>query len=168
MAFEPPTKTRQFRAVDLENSVPPPYILKALNDDDSEWNLVEQRPRTTLTQAGSGQGFLPETTTVVFEDGKKRWFDPNDPVLVADVTARLGGDKQHIREVGDGNGWDLTEEENKDVFTRGGVARVVVYYEGDEAIEARRFEGGKQKTFPFTGKGAKTAAISWLKHNPHS
>lgn len=164
MTFQPPPKTRQYQAGWLENSAAPPYLLKALDDDDSDWNLVEINPRTTLMPSPDRTGFMPETTTVHFSDGKIRFFDPKDPVLVGDVTERLGGDRQHLREVADGhgwNGWDGPLDKDIDVFVRGDVT-VRVHYEGDSAVEALRFHGGKQKTFPFTFPGAKSAALNWL------
>ncbi len=166
MAFEPPPTTKQLRAVEVENGANPPYLLKALADDHSEWNLVEENPQTTLVPRGDGTGFLPEVTTFKFADGSTRWFEPNDPVLIGPVTDRLGGDRQHIREVAEGHGWDRSaDEEDKDVFTRGAF-RVEVHYEGDTAETALRFHEGVQKTVPFTGRGAKPAAINWLEADP--
>jgi hypothetical protein len=145
----------------VESSVAPPYLLKALDDDDSEWNLVEKSPRTTMMPTPDRTGFMPQTTTVDFADGKTRFFDPNEYVLIGPVTERLGGDRQHISEVADGHGWERSAGEDKDVFSRGEYG-VEVYYEGETAVEALRFYQGKQKPFPFTGAAAKSAAINWL------
>ncbi len=161
MAFQPPPTTRQFRARELENGASPPYLLKGLEDDDSEWNLVEKDPRTTLMPRGDGTGLMPETTTVHFSDGKTRFFEPNEYVLTGPVTERLGGDRQHISEVADGHGWDRSADEDKDVFSRGEYG-VEVHYEGDAAVIALHFHQGKQMAFPFTGAAAKSAAINWL------
>lgn len=165
MAFQPPAETRQRQALWLENTEAPPYLLKALDDDDSEWNLVDKRPQTTLMPRGDGEGFMPETTTVHFADGKTRFFDPKEYVLVGPVTERLGGDRQHIREVADGhgwNGWDGPPDTEKDVFVRGDAA-VEVHYEGDTAYFARRLQQGTEQGLPASGEGAaKSAAINWL------
>lgn len=167
VAFEPPRTWQQLPAVHVENGANPPYLMKALEDDDSQWNLVEENPRTTLqlSRADEGAGFMPETTTFKFADGKTRWFGPNDPILIGPVTERRGGERQHIREVAVSHGWDWDwlhdDGEDKDVFTRT-EWRVEVNYEGDDAGEALRFHRGEQKTFPFTGRGAKSAAINWL------
>jgi hypothetical protein len=166
MAFEPPPTTKQLRAVEVETGAHPPYLLKALDDDDSEWNLVEQSPQTTLMPRPDRTGFLPETTTFKFADGKTRWFHPNDPVLVGTpVTHRLGGDRQQIRELAVAHGWEWDwlhdEGEDRDVFTRAEWRVEVVYEENNTAYEALRLHPTR-KTTPFTGQGAKPAAISWL------
>lgn len=141
-----------------------------MDDPDSEWNLVETTPITALMpKPDRGTGFMPETTTVYFADGKTRWFDPNEYVLTGPVTERLGGDRQRIREVADGHGWDgwdAPPDTAKDVFRRGDDT-VEVDYEGDTAYFARRLHKGTQKGFPGSGEGtAKTWAISWLSQPP--
>ena len=70
VTFEPPSTWKQFRAAYVENGAKPPYLMKALDDNDSEWNLVEENPRTTLQPSGAdeGTGFLPEATTFKFAD----------------------------------------------------------------------------------------------------
>ena len=64
------------------------------------------------------------------------------------------------------HGWDWDwlhdEGDDKDVFTRAEWRVEVYYYEGDDAGEALRFHRGKPWTVPFTGRGAKSAAINWL------
>lgn len=120
---------------------------------------------TTLMPDPDRAGFMPETTTVHFADGKTRFFDPNDWLLVGPVTERLGGDRQHIREVADGHGWagwDSPPDAAKDVFVRGDSA-VEVDYEGDTAYFARRLHRRTEQGLPSSGEGAaKAGALNWL------
>jgi hypothetical protein len=161
MAFEPPPRTTQLRAIDLTNAGTP-YLLKGLDDDDSDWNLVETKPIGTLTPNLGAAGSHLEVVTVTFDDGSVRWFEPHEPVLIGPVTNRIGGDRQQIREVADGHGWDSQLNEHRDVFTRN-LFTVEVSYEGDTADTALHFRERRQITaFPFTGPGAKSAAINWL------
>jgi hypothetical protein len=104
MAFEPPPRTTQLRAIDLTNAGTP-HLLKGLDDDDSDWNLVETKPIGTLTPNLGAAGSHLEVVTVTFDDGSVRWFEPHEPVLIGPVTNRIGGDRQQIREVADGHGW---------------------------------------------------------------
>jgi hypothetical protein len=157
MTFQPPLRTTQLRAVDL-TSAGTPYLVKGLDDDDSAWNLVEARPICRLVPP------LPQEVTVIFTDGAVRVFEPQDQVLVGPVTNRVGGDRQEIREVADGHGWDRPPNDTKDLFTRG-MFQVEVFYVGDAADTARHIRGGQQLPYTATGRGAKTTAISWLTSN---
>jgi hypothetical protein len=156
--FEPPATTRRMRAIDA-TTVPTPYLLKGLNDPDSEWNLVEERFYGRLVPG------IPEDVTVTFADGTKRRFHPNDHVLIGPVTNRIGSDRQEIREMADLYGWERTSDDSKDLFARG-LFSVEVYYEGDTAELARHIRVGEQVAPDFTGPGAKVAALGWLKPPP--
>jgi hypothetical protein len=58
MAFQPPPRTTKLRAIALTNAGTP-YLLKGLDDDDSAWNLVEERPIASLMPKPDRTGFLP-------------------------------------------------------------------------------------------------------------
>lgn len=165
MAFEPPLVTRQFRAVEVENAAKLPCLLKALDDPDTKWDLVEEKPQTTMATA-PGTGHLPPITTVRFANGTTRHFNPSDQVLVGPVTNRRGGDKQEIREVAVGHDWEWDwlhdEGDDRDVFNRGDWRVEVFYEENNAAYEALRIHP-ITVTMPFTGTGAKVAALNWLK-----
>jgi hypothetical protein len=148
--------------------VSPPYLLKALDDPDFKWGLVEERPETTMHSV-PGVGHMPPLTKVPFANGITRDFNPTDLVLIGPVTARRGGDKQEIREVAVGNEWDWdwlhdqADGRDRDVFVRG-KWQVEVFYEDDTAYEA--LHKGPRPTMPFTGPAAKTAALNWLRASP--
>jgi hypothetical protein len=77
--------------------------------------------------------------------------------------ADIEGDRQEIRAVAKANGWHhvpVTDDDSKDVFTRGGW-RVDVYYDGDEATAAVRFRMG-QEVARVSGRPTKATVISWL------
>lgn len=74
-----------------------PYLVKALDDDDSAWNLVNERPICRLGSAPDRKGFLPQEVAVTFVDGSVRMFEPRDPILIGTVTSRLGGDSRDPR-----------------------------------------------------------------------
>jgi hypothetical protein len=156
MAFEPSPAARPMRAISLANW-PTPYLLKGADDDDSSWNLVEQVPIASFVPG------LPEGVTVKFADGDVRLFEPNDQVLVGDVTNRLGGDRQEIREVAEANEWQRVDDpsRHRDVFSRG-MFKVEVHYEDDTALWADRFRGTTQIAGVPSGSG-KVAAIEWMK-----
>jgi hypothetical protein len=78
-SYESPARTRQHRAADLAG-MSPPYLFKALDDDDSAWNLVQERPICSLVPTPDGQ--LPPEVTVTVADGTVRVFNPDDQVLV--------------------------------------------------------------------------------------
>jgi hypothetical protein len=55
-----------------------PYLLKALDEDNSAWNLVSETPIGRLVPSPDKKGFLPEEVTVIFADGTVRLFNPQD------------------------------------------------------------------------------------------
>jgi hypothetical protein len=147
---------------------PPPYLLKGLEDDDSAWNLVENRPVVALTPArpGKNEGFLPEGATVIFADTSVRWFESNEWVLTGPVTRRLGGDRQELREVAEAREFEWSPGDERETYHRGSFS-VEVDYEGDTAIFARRRQAGAEIGMPFSGPGARVAALDWLtRYNP--
>lgn len=167
MTFEPPdsSSTKQFRAVQLTN-YPPPYVLKGVDEPDSEWNLVERQPIATLVPSPGGSGFLPQTVTVTYADTSVRVFESDhDQVLVAPVTRRRGGTRQHVREVADARGFQVLPDGAKDLYHLGWYD-VVVHYDGDEATMATRSQVGQQLGMTIPGAAAKSAALSWLTTPP--
>jgi hypothetical protein len=82
LTYEPPPSTTQLRAGELANAGIP-YLFKALDDDDSAWNLVREIPTCRLVP--DKDGFLPPVVTVNFADGTVRLFNPDDQVLVGPV-----------------------------------------------------------------------------------
>ncbi|OMC14956.1 hypothetical protein [Mycobacterium sp. SP-6446] len=165
MAFEPPQTTRQLRAVEVENVRHPPYLLKALDEPDTEWRLVAERPLTTMMPNPDKTGFLPQSTVFKIEDGTVKYFSPHDEVLIASVTARKGGDRQQIREMATGHGWHwewLHEAgEDRDEFVRGDwTVEVIFYDQEDSPYEAKRTHPTHQ-TMPVTGQ-VTTTVLSWL------
>jgi hypothetical protein len=66
-------------------SMSTPYLFKGLDDDDSAWNLVHQRPICRLVPSPDKDGFLPEEVAVIFADGAERFFNPDDQVLIGAV-----------------------------------------------------------------------------------
>lgn len=94
MAFEPPQTTHQLRAAEVGNVGHLPYLLKAVDEPDTEWRLVVEESQTTMMPNPDKTGFLPQNTVFKIEDGTSRYFSPDDQVLIATITARIGGDRQ--------------------------------------------------------------------------
>jgi hypothetical protein len=82
MSFEPPPEMWPLRAGDLSSNGNPPYLFKARDDDDSQWNLVNARPIYRLVPTPDRDAFLPPEVTVMFADGTARLFNPDDLILI--------------------------------------------------------------------------------------
>lgn len=165
MAFEPPQITRQLRAVEVENVGHLPYLLKAVDEPDTEWRLVAEKSQTTMMPNPDKTGFLPQNTVFKIEDGTTRYFSPDDQVLIASVTARKGGDRQQIREMAAGHGWrwEWFHEagEDRDEFVRADWTVDVIFYDREDTpYEAKRTHP-TQITMPVTGQ-VTTTVLSWL------
>jgi hypothetical protein len=83
-------RTWQLKVSDLAGASPP-YLFKGLDDDDSAWNLVRERPIGRLVPSPDKDGFLPEEVTVRFADGTVRVFNPADQVMIGPTIAQGRG-----------------------------------------------------------------------------
>ncbi len=90
VTFEPPRRTWQLNAGDLTGASPP-YLFKALDEDDSAWNLVQRRPVSSLVPSPDKDGLLLEQVTVIFADGTMRVFNQDDQVLIGPTLAQGRG-----------------------------------------------------------------------------
>lgn len=87
MSFHPPSDTLLVRADDLPGQFEPPYLFKANDDDDSQWNLVRERPQHRQSLTAERDAFLPSEVTVIFADKTVRMFNPGDLVLVGPASS---------------------------------------------------------------------------------
>jgi hypothetical protein len=61
--------------------------MKALDDDDTAWNVVSRRPICGLTPSPERDVFIRPEVTMVFANGTGRVFNPDDQILIGPTIA---------------------------------------------------------------------------------